>query len=136
MFGNIALDPESSITRHNNFRNFIQGLMLLFRCATGESWPSIMLSCIKGQPCDPLWISSKMENGTTSKPGTETCGSNLAYGYFVSFIFFCSFLVSTQRFVLKWLLRRSLIHHKMVSLAILKQTLCKQKLSLSLFCRC
>ncbi|CAL8143658.1 unnamed protein product [Orchesella dallaii] len=82
VFGNIALDPETSITRHNNFRNFQQGLMLLFRCATGESWPSIMLSCIKDRPCDPLAL----------KP-EDACGSNLAYAYFVSFIFFCSFLM-------------------------------------------
>ncbi|CAG9772294.1 unnamed protein product [Ceutorhynchus assimilis] len=81
VFGNINL-PSESINRHNNFRNFIQGLMLLFRCATGENWPSIMLSCIKGQECDP----------NTGKQGKE-CGSNLAYMYFVSFIFFCSFLM-------------------------------------------
>ncbi|KAF6205927.1 hypothetical protein GE061_020103 [Apolygus lucorum] len=81
VFGNIALDPETSITRHNNFRNFIQGLMLLFRCATGENWPSIMLSCVKNRPCDPR-----------NKVGNE-CGSSLAYAYFVSFIFFCSFLM-------------------------------------------
>ncbi|KAK3929329.1 Voltage-dependent calcium channel type A subunit alpha-1, partial [Frankliniella fusca] len=82
VFGNIALDPESAITRHNNFRNFVQGLMLLFRCATGESWPNIMLSCIKGKQCDPR-----------AKKTGEMCGSNLAYAYFVSFIFFCSFLM-------------------------------------------
>ena len=23
------------------------------RCATGEAWPSIMLSCEAGRPCDP-----------------------------------------------------------------------------------
>lgn len=83
VFGNIAEDPNESINRHNNFRNFIQGLMLLFRCATGESWPNIMLSCIKGQPCD----------AKADKKADETCGSNLAYAYFVSFIFFCSFLM-------------------------------------------
>lgn len=65
--------------------------MLLFRCATGEAWPSIMLSCIKGQECDVKARSSK------SQQGEKTCGSNLAYGYFVSFIFFCSFLVSIAR---------------------------------------
>lgn len=31
VFGNIALAPESAINRHNNFRSFVQGLMLLFR---------------------------------------------------------------------------------------------------------
>ncbi|KAI5726489.1 hypothetical protein M8J76_003596 [Diaphorina citri] len=85
VFGNIALDPETAITRHNNFRSFVQGLMLLFRCATGEAWPNIMLGCVKGRKCDPL----AAQNKTT----TNDCGSNLAYSYFVSFIFFCSFLM-------------------------------------------
>lgn len=31
VFGNIALDDETSINRHNNFRTFLQALMLLFR---------------------------------------------------------------------------------------------------------
>ncbi|XP_076161115.1 voltage-dependent calcium channel type A subunit alpha-1 isoform X13 [Ptiloglossa arizonensis] len=83
IFGNIALDPESSITKHNNFQSFIQGLMLLFRCATGEAWPNIMLSCIKGRACD----------ARASKQEADGCGSNMAYAYFVSFIFFCSFLM-------------------------------------------
>uniref|UniRef100_A0A182JGJ8 Voltage-dependent calcium channel type A subunit alpha-1 n=2 Tax=Anopheles atroparvus TaxID=41427 RepID=A0A182JGJ8_ANOAO len=82
VFGNIALDPDTAISRHNNFRSFLDGLMLLFRCATGESWPNIMLACLKGRPCDK----------DADKPN-ETCGSTLAYGYFVSFIFFCSFLM-------------------------------------------
>ncbi|KAF5301170.1 hypothetical protein FQA39_LY10848 [Lamprigera yunnana] len=82
VFGNIENNAGTYITRHNNFRNFIQGLMLLFRCATGEAWPFIMLSCIKNRPCDP----------EARKP-INSCGSNLAYAYFVSFIFFCSFLM-------------------------------------------
>ncbi|XP_055950226.1 voltage-dependent calcium channel type A subunit alpha-1-like isoform X4 [Argiope bruennichi] len=82
VFGNIELNPETAISRHNNFRNFFQGLMLLFRCATGEAWQAIMLDCVKGRPCD----------SKTNKQGDE-CGSNLAYSYFVSFIFFCSFLM-------------------------------------------
>ncbi|XP_020288402.1 voltage-dependent calcium channel type A subunit alpha-1 isoform X5 [Pseudomyrmex gracilis] len=83
VFGNIALDGETSITKHNNFQSFIQGLMLLFRCATGEAWPNIMLSCVKGRPCD----------AKAGKQEPEGCGSNIAYAYFVSFIFFCSFLM-------------------------------------------
>ncbi|NP_001159383.1 cacophony A [Tribolium castaneum] len=75
VFGNIAEIPSASITRHNNFRTFIQGLMLLFRCATGEAWPNIMLSCIKGQPCDP-----------EAKKPPNSCGSNIAYAYFVSML--------------------------------------------------
>ncbi|XP_051167257.1 voltage-dependent calcium channel type A subunit alpha-1 isoform X5 [Leptopilina boulardi] len=83
VFGNIALDEKYSINKHNNFQSFIQGLMLLFRCATGEAWPNIMLACVKDRPCD----------ANAKKGEGETCGSNLAYAYFVSFIFFCSFLM-------------------------------------------
>ncbi|XP_038208534.1 voltage-dependent calcium channel type A subunit alpha-1 isoform X2 [Zerene cesonia] len=83
VFGNIELAAESDMNRHNNFRSFIQALMLLFRCATGESWPNIMLACLKPAKCD-------REAG---KPPSEVCGSTLAYAYFVSFIFFCSFLM-------------------------------------------
>ncbi|XP_050331189.1 voltage-dependent calcium channel type A subunit alpha-1 isoform X12 [Bactrocera neohumeralis] len=83
VFGNIKLDTmDNTITRHNNFQSFIQGVMLLFRCATGEAWPNIMLACLKGRPCDE-----------EADKGNETCGSTLAYAYFVSFIFFCSFLM-------------------------------------------
>lgn len=55
------------------------------RSATGESWQEIMLSCLGGRQCetDPS-LSSDPEGG---------CGSDFAYFYFVSFIFFSSFLV-------------------------------------------
>ncbi|XP_011347419.1 voltage-dependent calcium channel type A subunit alpha-1 isoform X3 [Ooceraea biroi] len=85
VFGNIALDADTSINKHNNFQSFIQGLMLLFRCATGEAWPNIMLSCTKGKVCD--------EKANKTAEDANDCGSNLAYVYFVSFIFFCSFLM-------------------------------------------
>ncbi|CAG9575549.1 unnamed protein product [Danaus chrysippus] len=83
VFGNIELAADSDMNRHNNFRSFIQALMLLFRCATGESWPNIMLACLKPAKCDR----------EADKPPNEACGSTLAYAYFVSFIFFCSFLM-------------------------------------------
>ncbi|KAI1305266.1 Voltage-dependent calcium channel type A subunit alpha-1 [Halotydeus destructor] len=82
VFGNIALDPDSEINRHNNFRRFVESLILLFRCATGEAWQAIMLSCASKRPCDKL----------ATKKGHE-CGSDVTYGYFVSFVFFCSFLM-------------------------------------------
>lgn len=55
------------------------------RSATGEAWHDIMLACLGGKPCDPM-------SGNTE----PECGSQFAYLYFVSFIFFCSFLVSGQ----------------------------------------
>nr|KAF6396282.1 calcium voltage-gated channel subunit alpha1 E [Rousettus aegyptiacus] len=87
VFGNIKLDEESHINRHNNFRSFFGSLMLLFRSATGEAWQEIMLSCLGEKGCEP---------DTTAPSGqseTERCGTDLAYVYFVSFIFFCSFLM-------------------------------------------
>lgn len=61
----------------------------VFRSATGESWQEIMLSCLGGQKCetDPAGPSSDPEGG---------CGSDFAYFYFVSFIFFSSFLVREE----------------------------------------
>ncbi|XP_024919998.1 voltage-dependent P/Q-type calcium channel subunit alpha-1A isoform X3 [Cynoglossus semilaevis] len=84
LFGNIAIDEEgeSAINQHNNFRTFVQAVMLLFRSATGEAWHEIMLACLGGKGGDPL----------SGNPEPE-CGSQVAYLYFVSFIFFCSFLM-------------------------------------------
>ncbi|KAK2721459.1 hypothetical protein QYM36_003671 [Artemia franciscana] len=90
VFGNMKFDPDSALNRHNNFQSFFAGLLLLFRCATGENWPFIMLSCIKGHPCDPRALKTD-EFGAIIED--KECGSNLAYAYFVSFIFFCSFLM-------------------------------------------
>uniref|UniRef100_A0A1B0EZA3 EF-hand domain-containing protein n=2 Tax=Lutzomyia longipalpis TaxID=7200 RepID=A0A1B0EZA3_LUTLO len=83
VFGNMKFDPDTALNRHNNFQTFFGALLLLFRCATGEAWPNIMLACLKGRPCDER----------AGKEPHETCGSSLAYAYFVSFIFFCSFLM-------------------------------------------
>ena len=81
---------------------FFTNLIYLFffliqiRCATGEAWPSIMLSCEAGRPCDPRALKSQL-NLTMSQAidmaQNKTCGSTLTYAYFVSFIFFCSFLM-------------------------------------------
>uniref|UniRef100_A0A8B9RM96 Voltage-dependent calcium channel type A subunit alpha-1 n=1 Tax=Astyanax mexicanus TaxID=7994 RepID=A0A8B9RM96_ASTMX len=90
VFGNIKLNDESHINQHNNFKTFFSALMLLFRSATGESWQEIMLSCLAGQECEPdpsiapPFISPDHEGG---------CGTDFAYFYFVSFIFFSSFLM-------------------------------------------
>ncbi|XP_054873590.1 voltage-dependent R-type calcium channel subunit alpha-1E isoform X7 [Amphiprion ocellaris] len=90
VFGNIKLNEETHITQHNNFKTFSGALMLLFRSATGESWQEIMLSCLGGQQC---------ETDPSLPPAVQTgdqeggCGSDFAYFYFVSFIFFSSFLM-------------------------------------------
>ncbi|XP_062400013.1 calcium channel, voltage-dependent, N type, alpha 1B subunit, a [Sardina pilchardus] len=82
VFGNIELNEDTAINHHNNFRTFLQALMLLFRSATGEAWHEIMLSCLSHRTCD-------VRSGVSGKE----CGSDFAYFYFVSFIFLCSFLM-------------------------------------------
>uniref|UniRef100_A0A3P8T8B7 Voltage-dependent N-type calcium channel subunit alpha n=1 Tax=Amphiprion percula TaxID=161767 RepID=A0A3P8T8B7_AMPPE len=82
VFGNIDLNDDTAINHHNNFRTFLQALMLLFRSATGEAWHEIMLSCLSHRACDERSGSHEKE-----------CGSDFAYFYFVSFIFLCSFLM-------------------------------------------
>ncbi|CAN0379712.1 unnamed protein product [Lampetra planeri] len=82
VFGNIKLNDDTAIKEHNNFQNFFQALMLLFRSATGEAWHEIMLACLSGREC---------AKGTDIFE--KDCGSDFAYFYFVSFIFLCSFLM-------------------------------------------
>ncbi|CAH8442932.1 unnamed protein product [Schistosoma intercalatum] len=80
IFGTIAInEAEGQITNYNNFHSFPYAVLLLFRCATGESWQEIMLACTYGQEC--------------VNRASNNCGSNASYTYFVSFNFFCSFLM-------------------------------------------
>ncbi|KAG5282274.1 hypothetical protein AALO_G00054190 [Alosa alosa] len=84
-FGKVAIDDTTAINRNNNFQQFFMAVLCLFRCATGEQWQDIMLAALPGQRCDP-----ESDFG----PGEEfTCGSNLAYLYFISFFMLCSFLI-------------------------------------------
>ncbi|XP_035277462.1 voltage-dependent R-type calcium channel subunit alpha-1E-like [Anguilla anguilla] len=90
VFGNIKLNDESHINQHNNFKTFFSALMLLFRSATGESWQEIMLSCLGRQECEP---DPSITPPFTSPDHEGGCGTDFAYFYFVSFIFFSSFLM-------------------------------------------
>ncbi|QQP56291.1 Uncharacterized protein FKW44_000905, partial [Caligus rogercresseyi] len=90
IFGNIGLDANTAIERHNNFRHIGQAFMMLFRCSTGEAWPDIMMACVAGRPCDPRAL---QVNKTTGEIVPKTCGSSMTYVYFISFIFLCSFIM-------------------------------------------
>merc|ERR1719483_1270149 len=92
LFGSIIMDSSTSIERHNNFRHIFQSLMLLFRCATGEAWPEIMLAGLSGRPCDEKAYERNETTGHLLDP-KQTCGSEVSYIYFVSFIFLCSFIM-------------------------------------------
>ena len=60
--------------------------LLTVRCATGEVWQEIMMSCIKSDDvkCDP-------RSDEAGNP--EGCGSVMAYPYFVTFFVMTSFLI-------------------------------------------
>lgn len=93
MFGKIALNSETTINRNNNFQAFFQAVLVLFRSATGEAWQDIMMDCSERPGkvrCDML-----TEEGRLGDPETTTCGSSIAFPYFISFYVLCSFLVST-----------------------------------------
>uniref|UniRef100_A0A3Q3J762 Voltage-dependent N-type calcium channel subunit alpha n=1 Tax=Monopterus albus TaxID=43700 RepID=A0A3Q3J762_MONAL len=64
VFGNIELNVETAINHHNNFRTFLQALMLLFRSATGEAWHEIMLSCLSHRTCDERSGTHGKESGS------------------------------------------------------------------------
>lgn len=66
--------------------------MIIFRCATGEAWPNIMLSCQGGKQCDQRAHRVNTTTGDVLDP-EKSCGSNFTYPFFVSFIFLCSFLM-------------------------------------------
>ncbi|XP_069499722.1 voltage-dependent L-type calcium channel subunit alpha-1D isoform X1 [Ambystoma mexicanum] len=85
VFGKIAMRDHTPINRNNNFQTFPQAVLLLFRCATGEAWQDIMLACLPGKRCDPE---------SDYQPGEEdTCGSNFAIIYFITFYMLCAFLI-------------------------------------------
>ncbi|ROI46642.1 Voltage-dependent R-type calcium channel subunit alpha-1E [Anabarilius grahami] len=90
VFGNIKLNDKSQINKHNNFNTFFGALMLLFRSATGESWQEIMLSCLGEKECE---IDNSIPLNNSTKGMKKECGTDFAYFYFVSFIFFSSFLM-------------------------------------------
>uniref|UniRef100_F1KX72 Voltage-dependent calcium channel type A subunit alpha-1 n=1 Tax=Ascaris suum TaxID=6253 RepID=F1KX72_ASCSU len=87
VFGNIWLDNTTEINRHNNFQSFFNSVILLFRCATGEAWQDIMMACTAGKYCaKPNTFEMNLVKG-------PTCGTQMSYAYFTSFVFLSSFLM-------------------------------------------
>ncbi|CAM9972784.1 unnamed protein product [Lampetra fluviatilis] len=85
LFGRIALQDGTHINRNNHFQTFLQSILLLFRCATGEAWQEIMLACMPGQRCHPGLGLPRHE--------AFSCGSSFSVLYFVSFFMLCAFLI-------------------------------------------
>lgn len=87
-FGKIIRDPDTAIHRNNHFQTFQQAVLVLFRSATGEAWQDIMMDCSGSEKvkCDP-------RTDEFLDKEVKTCGSNIAFPYFISFYVLCSFLI-------------------------------------------
>lgn len=82
MFGKIRLDEETAIHRNNNFQSFPQAVLVLFRSATGEAWQEIMMAC------------QDDSHDNCHDPNEKgSCGSTVAFPFFISFYVLCSFLI-------------------------------------------
>lgn len=89
MFGRIVQDSDTAIHRNNHFQTFQQAVLVLFRSATGEAWQDIMMDCSDGK-CDPQSFDLEI---TPEPDPNSSCGSNIAFPYFISFYVLCSFLI-------------------------------------------
>ncbi|CAD6185181.1 unnamed protein product [Caenorhabditis auriculariae] len=87
VFGNIWLNAATEINRHNNFQSFFNAVILLFRCATGEGWQDIMMAAVQGKDC------ARANSDKINLEKGQSCGSNVSYAYFTSFVFLSSFLM-------------------------------------------
>ncbi|CAG9796230.1 unnamed protein product [Diatraea saccharalis] len=70
VFGKIAIDDDTPITRNNHFQTFPQAILVLFRSATGEAWQDIMMG-VSPEPevkCDKNYDEEGEDSG-------GTCGS-------------------------------------------------------------
>lgn len=87
-FGKITINDDTPIHRNNNFQSFPQAVLVLFRSATGEAWQDIMMGCAHSEKvvCDDRTEEFKDDP-------TGSCGSSIAFPYFISFYVLCSFLV-------------------------------------------
>ncbi len=52
-----------------------------------------MMACVSNRLCDQLTIESSRNSSTKEIVDPYSCGSTMSYVYFVSFIFFCSFIM-------------------------------------------
>uniref|UniRef100_H2YSX6 Voltage-dependent L-type calcium channel subunit alpha n=1 Tax=Ciona savignyi TaxID=51511 RepID=H2YSX6_CIOSA len=91
VFGKVKTIDGEQINRNNNFQTFIQSVLLLFRCATGESWQEVMLAAASGKECDDR--SDWNGTGTATPEDKFTCGSDFSYTYFLTFYMLCAFLI-------------------------------------------
>uniref|UniRef100_A0A0G4H9N8 Calcium-channel protein CCH1 n=1 Tax=Chromera velia CCMP2878 TaxID=1169474 RepID=A0A0G4H9N8_9ALVE len=86
LFGKVAYGGQ--IGPNANFHNFGQALMLMIRCATGESWNEIMIDCATSAPeCHDQTYAQLIEEGP------QECGSPVSYPFFLLFMLVIAFIM-------------------------------------------
>ena len=108
LFGAVPL--RESITNTNNFRNFISSALLLFQSTTGEYWTNTMNEVAYHNCKDPLSVEYNEDiycykYNVTCYDGDDieyedlqsgkkySCGSNVSYVYFISYIIICPIFI-------------------------------------------
>ncbi|EJW83065.1 hypothetical protein WUBG_06024 [Wuchereria bancrofti] len=66
---------------------FSSMLLLECRCSTGEAWQDIMMACTAGKYC------AKPNSFEINLAKGPTCGTQMSYVYFTTFVFLSSFLM-------------------------------------------
>lgn len=98
---------------NNNFQTFPQAVLILFRSATGKGFltPFMFLwiasagfilefglCVLLGEAWQDIMLDSSARDEVKCDPRSDdkssTCGSDIAFPYFISFYVLCSFLVS------------------------------------------
>ena len=89
MYRDASTGGIGELRDYANFRHFGSAMLLLFRCATGESWNLIMHeladstgNCVNSQTYEERQLY-----------GIRGCGSALAYPYFISFMLLISLMI-------------------------------------------
>ena len=67
--------------KDNNFRNFPQSIVLLFRCMTGEDWNLVMSDLANTNNCE-----SNQTYKDIQDDGVMGCGTWVSYLYFITFM--------------------------------------------------
>ena len=81
------LEVYSSYRLPNVGQGFVLESLYIILSSSGEAWQDIMMDCSAkngGVRCDK----------ESDQPNALTCGSDIAFPYFISFYVLCSFLVS------------------------------------------
>eukprot|EP00397_Hematodinium_sp_SG-2012_P000372 GEMP01000372.1.p1 GENE.GEMP01000372.1~~GEMP01000372.1.p1 ORF type:complete len:2224 (+),score=490.20 GEMP01000372.1:55-6726(+) len=89
LFGMIYRDQDTALSDFANFESFPLSVLLLLRVSTGEAWYMLMFDCAKNHPNCVEYQSYN----DFMKDGGRTCGTIIAYPFFISYTLIVAFVV-------------------------------------------